>query len=315
MHRLPAALGPPRHRTVQGPVDLAHARPVPVAGEGTAISGGQRVTRHVEQLARRHVEHDGPGRWQVVQALHQAARLDPPAHGGQLGDEGVDDGGTPALRHGPAVVVGQGGEEPGEDARERRREGQHGVGGRAGHQRPPLLGAEPSGQVPGRRQPAQREAGRGKRMGGHVAHGAQEGWQDLVEVAHEGPEEPGVRPAVRAQGTGRVGNVGSDGHGARPSEGMGEGEGRREQADPVGGEIDVAEGGRGQKERVHRGADVVEVPREGQGCGAAAATGLVGRFPDVDRQAAAGQGQRGNQPIGASAHHDGIGAPHRRITV
>ena len=68
--------------------------------------------------------------------------LDPAAQRGELGDQRIDDGGAAPLDDRPAVAVGQRGEETGEDARERRRERQHGVGGRARHQCPPLVGAE-----------------------------------------------------------------------------------------------------------------------------------------------------------------------------
>ncbi len=188
----------------------------------------------------------------MVQPLHQTPRLDPSTHGGELGDEGIDDDGTAALDHRPAVAVRQRGEQTGKDAGERSRERQHGVGRRARHERPAFLGAETPSQVLGRRKAAEREAGRRERVRGHVAHGAEKRGQDSVQVPDEGSEQPGIGIPVGPQRTGHVVNLGPDGHGACPIERMGEGHRRAQQADPAGGEIDVAEGGRGQQKRVHR---------------------------------------------------------------
>ena len=49
----------------------------------------------------------------------------------------------------------------------------------------------------------------------------------------------------------------SHAHGAPAVEGMGEGDGRGEEPDTVGGQVDVREGGGGDQERVHGRADVV----------------------------------------------------------
>ena len=251
----------------------------------------------------------------VVQSLDETVRLHSSTGSRELGDEGADDSGAPALHHRPAVVVRERGEEPGEDAGEGRRQGQHGVGGGAGHERPPLLGTEAPGEMLGRGEPAQRKDARRDRMGRHVAHGAQKGRQDLVQVPDEGFEELGVGGPVCSERMGHVGDDGTDSHGAGPAEGMGEGKGRGQQADPAGGQIEVLEGGRGQQQRVHRRADVVAKAGQRQRGGAAAASGLVGSFVDVDRQAGAGQEERGNQPVGAGTHDDGIGRPHRCITA
>ena len=90
---------------------------------------------------------------------------------------------------------------------------------------------------------------------------------------------------------------------------MGEGDGRGQEPDPAGGEIDVPEGGRGEQQRVHRRADVVAEAGQRQLGGAAAASGLVGSLVDVDRQAGAGQEERSDQPVGTGTHDDGIRAP------
>ena len=83
----------------------------------------------------------------------------------------------------------------------------------------------------------------------------------------------------------------------------------------MGGQIEVAEGGGGQQQRVHRRADVVAEAGQRQLGGAAAASGLVGCLVDVDRQAGAGQDERGNQPVGAGTHDDGVRRPHRCVTA
>ena len=122
----------------------------------------------------------------------------------QLGDEGIDDGGAAALDDGPAVAVRQRGEEPWEDAGQRRRQRQHGVGGRAGDERPALLGLEPPGQVLGRGEPAQREAARRQRMAT-----ARRAWSperragSCPGLRTKGSEEAAVGPPVGPQRTGR----------------------------------------------------------------------------------------------------------------
>ena len=58
--------------------------------------------------------------------------------------------------------------------------------------------------VLGRAEPAQAEAGGGERVRGHGAHRAQEGGQDLVDVAHQRGEGPRVGAAVRLRACGHV---------------------------------------------------------------------------------------------------------------
>ena len=96
---------------------------------------------------------------------------------------------------------------------------------------------------------------------------------------------------------------------------MGEGDGRGQQPDPAGGEVDVREGGGGHQERVHRRADVVTEAGDGQLRRAAAPARLVGRLVDVDGQAGPGQGERRDEAVGPGTHDDGVCVPHRLVTV
>ena len=143
--------GPPAaRRRSRGPARAGPSRPCrrPARSGSARAPGGtarrQAIAGHGHELARRHVEHDGPGRRQVGQALDQAARLDPTAERGELGHQGVDDRRAAALDDGPAVAVRQRGEEAREHAGERRRQRQHGVRRGPRHQRPPFVGAEAS---------------------------------------------------------------------------------------------------------------------------------------------------------------------------
>ena len=179
-------------------------------------------------------------------------------------------------------------------------------------ERPPLLGTESACHALRRRQPAQPEAGGRQRMGRDRAHGAEEGGEDLVHVPDEGGEEARVGESVRPERVGDLGHALADAYRPAPFEGMREGDGRREQPDIVGGQVDVGEGGGCQQQRVDRGADVVAVPGQGELRRAAAPSGLVGSFEDVDGQAGAGQGEGGDQPVGPGSHHNGVGLPHRR---
>ena len=175
-----------------------------------------------------------------------------------------------------------------------------------------LLGTEAPGEVLGRGSPRRREAGRRDRMGGHVAHGAQKGGQDLVQVPDEGREELGVGAPVRSRAHGPRPRRPARRDTARvPPRGWAKATGGVSSRTPWADEIDVPEGGRGQQQRVHRRADVVAEAGQRQRGGAAAASGLVGCLVDVDRQAGAGQEERGDQPVGARTHDDGIRRPHR----
>ena len=57
--------------------------------------------------------------------------------------------------------------------------------GRTGHERPTFLGVELPSHVLGRREAVQTERRRLQRMGGHGAHGAEEGRENLVDVPDE----------------------------------------------------------------------------------------------------------------------------------
>ena len=289
--RLPATLGAPRHRAAEGPVDLADAGPVAVPAQGPAVPARHGAAGHLEQLARRDVEHDGAGGRQLVQPLHQAAGLHPAPELGELRHQRVHDGGAPTLDHRPPEAMGQRNEEPREHARKRRRERQHGMRGRAGHERPTLLGVELPGHALGGREAAQPERRRFQRMGGHGAHGAQEGREDFVHVPDERREDArGTWLRRRPSDSATSSTLVSDADGTPAVEGMGEGEGRGEQADTMGREVDVREGRGGHQERVHRRADVVTEAGHGQLRRAAAAARHVGRLVDVDRQARRGPG-------------------------
>ena len=215
------------------------------------------------------------------------------------------------LRRRASRAVGQRGEEAWEDARQRRGQRQHGVRGRAGHQRPPLVGAEPARPCAGPRssprspKPAVSERdGRARsasspRMAGRI----------LSTSPHERREGAGVRRSVGREGGGRRRRRCAP-DGRRPARRRADG--RRRPAGcssrtPRRGEVDVREGRGGEQERVHRRADVVTEAGKGELRGAAAPAGLVGRLVDVDGQAGTGQGEGGDQTVGPGADDDGVG--------
>ena len=124
-------------------------------------------------------------------------------------------------------------------------------------------------------RPRSTERGGRQRMRGHRSHGAQEGGEDLVQVAHERREDARVGRSVGAERGGDLVDTRSHAHGAPAVEGMGEGDGRGQEPDAVGGEVDVGEGRGGEQERVHGRADVVAEPGQRQLGGAAAPARLV----------------------------------------
>ena len=96
---------------------------------------------------------------------------------------------------------------------------------------------------------------------------------------------------------------------------MGEGDRRGRQPHSVGGQVEGAEGGGGHQERVDRGADVVVEAGQGQLGRSAAASRLVRRLVDVDRQPGPGQDDRRDQTVGPGTHDDGVHPSHRFVTV
>ena len=108
-HRLPAGRRGPRHRPGQGPVDLAHPRPVPEPAQRPQVARGQLPGGQLSQLAGRDVEQHHTSPRQLLDPVHPPAGLDPAAQLGQLRDHRVGQPGAaarhdrPARRCGPAA--------------------------------------------------------------------------------------------------------------------------------------------------------------------------------------------------------------------
>ena len=128
-------------------------------------------------------------------------------------------------------------------------------------------------------------------------------------------EKMRVGRSIDAEASGHLIDAGSHAHGAPAVEWMGEGDRWGQQPDAMGGEVDVREGGGGQQERVHRGADVMTEAGDGQLRRAAAPSGLFSRLVDLDGQAGPGQRERRDETVGSGADDDGVCVPHRSVTV
>ena len=74
---------------------------------------------------------------------------------------------------------------------------------------------------------------------------------------------------------------------------------------------ELAEEGRAYAERVHRRADVVYEPREGQRLAARAAAWYVGAFADQHALAGAGKHDGRGEPVRARADDDRVVVGHR----
>ena len=210
--------------------------------------------------------------------------------------------------------MGQGGEETREDTGEGRGQRQHRMGCRPCYKCAALVGVEATRHVASRAQAGQSQTGRCHGMGRRRPHGAEEGGQGLVQVAHQRREDAAVGRTVPAQRAGDVADIGPYAHGASAIERMGERDVGRQQPDAVMRKIEVAEGRRGEQEWVDRGADVVPEAVDGQLGRPAATSGLVRRLVDVDGQTGASQQHGGHQAVRPGAHDDGVGLPHRQLT-
>ncbi len=80
---------PPRHRSVQRPVDLEHARPVPVARQHATVAGRQPVAGDFEHLSWSQVEQHRRCRWQLGERAHRGGGGQFPAEPAQPSNQGV----------------------------------------------------------------------------------------------------------------------------------------------------------------------------------------------------------------------------------
>ena len=151
-------------------------------------------------------------------------------------------------------------------------------------------------------------------MGRWRAHGAEEGGQSLVQVAHQRREDAAVGRAVPAQRRGDIADIGPYAHGTSAVERMGERDVGCQQPDAVMRKVEVAEGRRGEQEWVDRRAHVVAEAVDGQLGRPAAAARVVRRLVDVHGQAGTGQQHGGDESVRPGAHDEDVGLPHRRLT-
>ncbi len=77
--------------------------------------------------------------------------------------------------------------------------------------------------------------------------------------------------------------------------------------------VEGTEGGGGESERVHAGADVMTEPREGELLGTHAAARMIRRLENNDLPARLGERDRGYQPVGAGSDDDCVDIRHRVV--
>jgi hypothetical protein len=164
---------------------------------------------------------------------------------------------------------------------------------------------------------AQPEAQCGHRVPGHPQQRVPGEFRDEVGVLHQrGEQSPpgGAVPAQLVDGAGEA-PVGQS-RGAAGQR-MPVGDVRDDQVDPVV-QAEPAEELRGQRHRMHRGADIVVEARQGEFSGGRPAPHVRFTFIDPHRQAGAGEGHGGGEAVRPRAHHDRIDlwctSPHAHVT-
>ena len=133
-----------------------------------------------------------------------------------------------------------------------------------------------------------------------------------IGVAHQGGERPQVGGCVRTEVRRGLGDRARDRGRVASVERMGEGDPRREQVDAPAREVDVPwKNG----EAPRRGCTVEQTSWWNPGRVSSSVRhpppGVSAPSMTSTSQSGAGQGQRGRQPVGARAHDDGVGPPHR----
>ncbi len=192
---------PPRHRTVQRPVELEHARPVPVTRQHATVAGRQPVAGDFEHLSWGQVEQYRRCRWQLGERAHRGGGGQFPAEPAQPSNQGVRKCLGSTDRDRPPDVMGQQREEQPIPTGDGLAQVEHGMGGAAAEQRAAAVTAQRRLGENGRRpQPAGTEPGQGdRRRGGQIERGKHI-CRKAVAIRDERSEQPAPpRPGSKAR--------------------------------------------------------------------------------------------------------------------
>ncbi len=305
---------PPRHRPGEHEVDLRGAVPVGDPPQHRLQGAGETVGEDVRGGGRGDVQQHGAGRGHVPPGPHMVPGGHGPAVGAQVRHQRVDDRLGAADGDRPAHSVRDGAQQRGGGAereggqlsdRVRRHPGEQGAG---------ALGAE--GEVPGRgplegEQRTEQRGGaqgpRGQQRGGHRALVPEGELDDEVLVAGERAQQRAPGRPVGAEAVGGPLHVPPGDRGGGVVERLRVGGLGGDRAHAAGGEVELREEGAGEREGVHRGAEVVDdAGREAQVEGARPAADRLLRLEDMDRETGPGQGDRGRETVRAGAHDDDV---------
>ncbi len=297
-------LGGPGDPATHGEVDLERRRAVLPGPVGLAAPGRRAVTDDVGEPGRRRVEERDVGCREVGERADAVVEHDRAAELGQQARERGGDRLRPALGRRPAVHV-----TGGDHHRADRRGGEPGqgpvdVGGAAEEQRAGLGRRERTSEHRRREPGAQPEGGQLERVAGHAQQRTEDVVGEIGEVGLQRPEDPTPPAAVDAETRCGLDHVTAQHAGRAVLERVGDVDLGPAPAQPVLGQRERPEVGRGDAERVDGRADVVQDPRLGQLGGAGAAAELGGGLEHGDRHPLLSQGHPGREAVGSRADDD-----------
>ena len=166
-----------------------------------------------------------------------------PAQPDDLARQPFGDAATPPGHDRPPDPVPQCGQQQPERAGQGSRQRLHGVGRRAGHQRPGTVGVKARRQPLRRRHAHPGEAGQGQRVAGHRAHGSEDIGHDRLEILHQRSHHPSIRRAIPTQPRRRLVHAAVQRGGASAVERVGESHLGLAQVDAQGRQVEGAEEG------------------------------------------------------------------------
>ncbi len=306
---------PPRHRTVQRPVDLEHTRPVPVAGQRAPVAGRQPVAGDREHLAWSQVEQHHCRRRQLGEGSHRAVGDQLPTEPAQPCDQGVRKRLRPAHGQWPADSMRQHREEKPIPAGDGLAQVEHGMGGEAGEQRAATIAPQRQpGEHRRRPQPAGPEPGqrdRGRR--GQIERGEQAGGEAIRVGGERGEQSapPRPRPEIGV----RLHDIAVQQRRRRVLKRVREWHRRMCPTQALRRQWQRTQRRRGQRQRQHSGAHIVSEPRQGQLLGAQPAAGGRRGFDDEHPPAGFGERDRAREPVGTGADDDRVEPVRTRCHV
>ncbi len=235
------------------------------------------------------------------------AGLDASSEAPEVGGQGCRDRSGSAACDRPVLDVGGQREERGQPRRHRLGERQHRVSRTAREQRPRPRPLEQDPREAIRREGrAQSEARHLDRVSRNPQR-CERVAEQAVRIPEERLDQPTVVPSVGAEGARGLVEGAIDHDRFAVVERMGDGGRGHHPLEAMLLERQRSEEGRKDPHRMHGGADVVREAGQRQLAAAHSAADLVGSFEHEHAGPAAGELDRGRQPVGARADHDRVG--------